>query len=154
MIVDDSWYQKPVGVQERTSSGGIVIRWDGKPYIILVRENGFSHYWLPKGGVEKGESLEEAARREIAEEAGIFDLTLICPLGSYARLNFQKNRWITTHYFLFTTTQTGALPSDSHHDYISAWFALDALPPMLWREQETLIRENTERIWKLFSHLL
>jgi 8-oxo-dGTP pyrophosphatase MutT (NUDIX family) len=37
-----------------------------------------SHHWweLPGGGLEVGESLVEAARREVSEESGITDMTL------------------------------------------------------------------------------
>ena len=44
----------------------------GRILVALTREGDMAHYLLPKGGVEKGESLLEAARREIQEEAGIF----------------------------------------------------------------------------------
>jgi 8-oxo-dGTP pyrophosphatase MutT (NUDIX family) len=37
-------------------------------YLIVSEKDG---YWLPGGGVEKGESFEEAAVRETLEEAGI-----------------------------------------------------------------------------------
>jgi len=51
--------------------------------ILLVRheKNGHSYWLLPGGGVEYGESLHEAARREAAEETGfdvrVGDLALV-----------------------------------------------------------------------------
>jgi len=48
-------------------SGGIVI-WDGK---VLLRKTAKNEWLFPKGHVEKGENLQQAAEREIKEETGI-----------------------------------------------------------------------------------
>jgi 8-oxo-dGTP diphosphatase len=56
----------------RVAAGGVVINDDG---LILVREplNHFDGYvWsLPKGGVDKGETDEQGALREVEEETGV-----------------------------------------------------------------------------------
>lgn len=57
-------------MKEATSCGGIVI-YRGK--ILLLYKNFYDHYhgWvLPKGTVEKGETHEETAIREVKEESG------------------------------------------------------------------------------------
>lgn len=60
-------YQVPVSdLSWRPSVYAIVIR-DGK--ILLTKQHGAYH--LPGGGVELGESLEEALLREVQEETGI-----------------------------------------------------------------------------------
>ena len=77
-MIDESWYERPPDVPDRTSAGGVVARIeDGQIYVALVGEVGLSERVLPKGGVESGESLEGAARREIEEEAGLSSLVLI-----------------------------------------------------------------------------
>jgi ADP-ribose pyrophosphatase YjhB (NUDIX family) len=145
--IDNSWYIRPPRLPEHTSCGGVVVRKTGDRILVaLVTEPGFAEYILPKGHVESGESLEQAARREIAEEAGFSDLTLIKKLGMAERLDFRKRSWGIMHYFLFVTGQDVASPSDRVHDYIVNWFPIDQLPEMFWPEQKGLIEENIENI--------
>lgn len=151
-MIDESWYvypEKPV--KPRTSAGGIIVRRgdDGTVWLALVRGEGSINmaYILPKGGVDPGESIEEAARREIEEEAGLSGLRLLESLGTRERLSYDKRRWITTHYFLFETDQTDARPTDPNIPYATDWVPLDQpLPPIFWPEQLALIEEHRDAI--------
>lgn len=61
-------------IQTRTqiSSGGVAFRWVGDRIEIALISVGENRRWqLPKGLVNRGESLEETALREVREEAGI-----------------------------------------------------------------------------------
>lgn len=135
-----------------TSAGGIVARAEnGRVYIALVGEKGLSQFVLPKGHVEAGESLEQAAVREIEEEAGFTQLTLLAPLGIKERLDFDKRAWKKTHYFLFATEQVDGVPVDrKHHDAVE-WFPIDAFPNLFWPEQTQLIRESRLKIEELMA---
>ncbi|MDW8366465.1 MAG: NUDIX domain-containing protein [Abditibacteriales bacterium] len=149
-MIDDTWYHRPPDVPDRTSAGGVVVRrQDGRVYVALVQEGDLPAYVLPKGGIEKGEDLEETARREIAEEAGLSNLTLVAKLGTRERLSYDRQEWITAHYFLFVTDQVDGTPTDRETAYRLHWFPLDDLPPMCWREQRELIETNRERIVEL-----
>ncbi len=149
-MIDESWYKRPPGVSDRTSSGGVVIRIaDGQIYVALVGELGLTERVLPKGGVEAGESLEEAARREIEEEAGLSALKLIEKLGVRGRLSYDRVCWITTHYFLFVTEQVEGIPTDVEHHYELGWYPIEALPAIFWPEQRELIETNRDKIVKL-----
>ncbi|MDZ7586217.1 MAG: NUDIX domain-containing protein [Patescibacteria group bacterium] len=54
------------------SSGGAVYKKDGEKVLWLVCKHSGYHKWvLPKGLVEKGESLETTAVREVEEECGV-----------------------------------------------------------------------------------
>ncbi|MGQ9552954.1 MAG: NUDIX domain-containing protein [Anaerolineae bacterium] len=146
-MIDESWYRRPPDTPGRISAGGVVTRLaGGQVQIALVCELPFAEYILPKGRLEPGESIEEAARREIAEEAGLADLRLVAYLGSRQRLSYDKRSWITAHYYLFVTEQVDGRPTDTEHDYRLAWFPIEALPPMFWPEQRELIESNRERI--------
>lgn len=150
MQIDESWYICPSKAALRTSAGGVIVRIEkGKARIALVEEQPFGIYILPKGGVEKGEDLEKAARREIEEEAGLSDLQLVEYLGTRGHLAFDKQKWITTHFFLFTTAQKVGKPTDPEHAYTCEWFPIDGLPEMLWPDQRELIESCRERIERL-----
>jgi len=82
-MIDQTWYEQPDNIKERISAGGVVVRRaeNGTLLVALVRERDFLDYVLPKGGVEPGETLEQAARREIEEEASLHELQLLGKLG-------------------------------------------------------------------------
>lgn len=65
------------------TAGGIVLGAGGT--LALVRSRNSRSWLFPKGHVDAGETDEEAARREIAEEAGLTDLEYIADLGEFIR---------------------------------------------------------------------
>ncbi|CAN5757433.1 hypothetical protein BH11PAT2_BH11PAT2_02430 [soil metagenome] len=70
-------------VRTTRSAGGIVLGDSGTIAMVLSKN---SHSWLlPKGHIEEGESDEDAARREIAEETGLTNLELLDDLGEFTR---------------------------------------------------------------------
>lgn len=105
------------------SAGGVVI--DGGGRVLLVSQHGTS-WSLPKGHVEEGEGLLEAARREIYEESGVSELELVRGLGSYRRHRIgrdggeDESELKTIHMFLFTTSEAGLKPLDPENPE-AAW---------------------------------
>ena len=67
---------------------------------------------LPKGTKTPTESVEACARREVAEEVGIDDLTMICPLGTTQHGYPDGNRYAvkTTHWYLMQTLERSFEP--------------------------------------------
>lgn len=51
------------------SAGGIVINKKGQ--ILLVKASGYEYWGFPKGNPNKGESMKDAALREVKEEGGV-----------------------------------------------------------------------------------
>lgn len=150
MAIDDRWYARPPGVSVHDSAGGVVARLAGEgPEVLLVREGGVPSYVLPKGHRESGETDEQAARREIGEEAGAPDLVLLADLGIRERLNFERTSWKRTHYFLFLASGATAEPGRAHP--AAEWFSLDDLPAMFWPEQRALLEDARARIETLVT---
>src|SRR3970282_2922038 len=99
MGIDDSWYRRQPCIGAHDSAGGVVVRVEGEALLVaLMREGGREFYSLPKGHVEPGERLEDAARREIEEEAGLEGLILLRPLGVRERLQFVGGSSQATRY--------------------------------------------------------
>lgn len=110
------------------SAGGIVINKRGQ---ILVADQGGKSWSLPKGHIEKGEDILEAAKREIYEETGVNKLKLIKSLGSYKRTNINNPNEIKTIYmFLFETDQEELKPVD-HHNHEARWVDKDKVADLL-----------------------
>lgn len=149
--IDASWYRRPEGIKRRTNAGGIVLRHDGDEWLLAIaRETNPRILILPKGGVEDGESLQEAARREVEEETGLWDLSLVGPIGERSRLTFNRKRWVTVHYFLYTTRQEIGIPADAaKHPFAVEWFSLDELPDLYWPEQRDLLIAQRDRILQM-----
>jgi 8-oxo-dGTP pyrophosphatase MutT (NUDIX family) len=62
-------------VREYTA-GGVVFRRLGERVEILMIQDRLGRWTIPKGHVEEGESLEQTALREVAEETGLTHLRL------------------------------------------------------------------------------
>ena len=68
------------------AGGGKVINTDGD--VLFIYRNG--KWDLPKGRIEKDETIEEGAMREVKEETGVKKLKLIGPIGQTYHL-FKRN---------------------------------------------------------------
>lgn len=93
-------------VKEPTHAGGVVYRMRaGEPEFLLVTARRSPQEWvLPKGHLEPAESAEQAAVREVREEAGI-DAVIEAPLGDVAFEVDGKRQVI--RYYLMKTAQDG-----------------------------------------------
>lgn len=73
------------------AAGGILRRGSE---VLLLHKHHLNEYVLPKGHVEDGETLEQAAVREVQEETGYGSLRVLVLLGEPLRSEFmRKGRW-------------------------------------------------------------
>jgi 8-oxo-dGTP pyrophosphatase MutT (NUDIX family) len=112
------------------SSGGVVVRpAPAGPEVCLVSDG--KHWGLPKGIVEPGESPEDAALREIAEETGIprSSLQLIAALPRSEYVFRRPNRgalvFKRVHHFLVGAPQGAALHPDPAEIAEAAWLGFE-----------------------------
>ena len=59
------------------SAGAVIFRKERGEIFYLLLHYRMRHWDLPKGHIERGEKLEEAAAREVKEETGISDIKFI-----------------------------------------------------------------------------
>lgn len=96
-------------VREPTA-GGIVFRRNSKGDVELLLIQDHKDRWtIPKGHIEEGETAQDAARREIGEEAGLHDIDMLGWLGKihfrYRRL--EKLVLITQQVYLMRVRTSG-----------------------------------------------
>ena len=75
-------------------------------------------YWgLPKGHIEKKEKLEETAKREVEEEAGLKDIKFIDGFKEQEKYFFTKNRKkiFKTATYLLAETKTKEIKTSLEH---------------------------------------
>ena len=106
--------------QRESSAGGVVFRMDeGTPLFLLIRDS-YANWGFPKGHIERDESAEEAALREVREETGLRELSpcgLIDTIDWYFRF---RGRLIhkSCHFYLMETSQSDTAPQ--HAEGITA----------------------------------
>lgn len=71
------------------AAGGVVLGPDDQVLLIERTVEGQHEIRLPKGHIDAGESAEAAARREVCEETGYCDLTVLADLG-WQTTTFQR----------------------------------------------------------------
>jgi 8-oxo-dGTP pyrophosphatase MutT (NUDIX family) len=123
------------------AAGGIVIR---NEKLLFIFRNG--KWDLPKGKIDQGESAEEAALREVAEECGIEGHRIIKKLPSTFHI-YQSpyidsfGQWILkeTHWFEmnYTGTKNGS-PQTIENISEIRWFARKELEEVLANTYENL----------------
>lgn len=121
------------------NAGGVVVNARGE--VAVVSQRGVS-WSLPKGHLEAGETPLEAARREIAEEAGIADLSLVRELGSYERFGGGKKGVMgkmrelkNLTFFLFTTGHGELVPVHPDHPEVR-WVPIAQVADLLTHSED------------------
>ena len=96
------------------AGGGLVTNSAGKVLMMFRKKK-----WdLPKGKIEKGESIKDGAVREIEEETGVKVLAIQRKLGKTYHTYKLKDKWVLkeTHWFLMNGDDTSALVPETKED--------------------------------------
>jgi 8-oxo-dGTP pyrophosphatase MutT (NUDIX family) len=93
--------KKGGGMKFEKSAGGVVVRvQESAPRFLLIRD-GYGHWGFPKGHLERGERADTAALREVMEETGLRQVSV---LGSIAAIEWRfrfRGRLIQKHCEFF-----------------------------------------------------
>ena len=134
-----------------TSAGGIVIRHEsGRAWLVVGsrrRERDGRTWTLPKGTPHPGETREQTALREVAEETGL-DVRITAPFDSIEYWFVQGGQRIhkTVHYFLMEPVG-GDLSAHDHEFEQVRWIPFAGAGSMLTFETErALVARAAEAI--------
>ncbi|PTX64853.1 diadenosine hexaphosphate hydrolase (ATP-forming) [Melghirimyces profundicolus] len=126
------------------SAGGVVYRRESDAGLsILMIEDRYSRWTLPKGKVESGETYEETALREIREETGIRG-RIDRPLKTITYHYFHPDHGDVAkevHYFLVEAEEGKATPQLSEISKV-AWLT----PGEAWRRQSSEGYDNNHDV--------
>ena len=114
--------------------------------LIKRKQNPFEGRWaLPGGFVEEGETLAEAARRELKEETGlkIGELEQLYTAGNPGR---DPRGWTVSVVFLSRVDAKALKPKAGDDAKQVKWFPLDDLPPLAFDHAMILERAKARLI--------
>ena len=132
---------------EQVSAGGVAFREsDGRIEIAIILTNPERRWQLPKGMIDAGETAEQAAVREVREEAGV-ETDLMGPLEETqywfsadrygVRTRFHKR----VHWFLMKY-RSGNVDDHDHEVFEARWVEADeALKMLVFKNERDVVRK-------------
>ncbi len=119
-------------LEREFSAGGLVIRnFRGRPFLAAVRVKDGTVLALPKGHPARGETMAEAATREVREETGL-EATCVEKLGDvrywYSRGGVRVMKVVS--FFLFRY-RSGSVRDHDHEVDSAEWVPLSEAPRAL-----------------------
>ncbi len=126
-------------VAKEISAGGVpfFLNQNGDVYYLLLRYSKARHWGFPKGHVEEGETLVQTARREIYEETGQSQFTILCKLPKVSVYWFRRKNGVvekTVHYFLVRFKSKKLYLSQEH----------DSAKWLTYKEAHRLLRHQND----------
>lgn len=147
-------FRKKTAIQEivrEPTSGGIVFRFtkDRKDIEILLIQDSKERWTIPKGHIEPGETAKMTARREIEEETGLKNVSVLAWLG---KIHFKYRRMdklvlMTTQIYLVQALDSKEMPIPEKWMKGIRWFSFtDALDAIEYEDIEKLMLVAKKKI--------
>jgi bis(5'-nucleosidyl)-tetraphosphatase len=144
-----------------TSAGAIIFR--RKPLVVatprgkkevflfLLLHYKEKHWDLPKGHIEKGETLEETTKREVKEETGISNIEILPKFKETIKYFFKwndKNVMKFVTFFLAETKEKEVKLSDEHIGF--EWLEFEAaLEKLTFKNAKEILKKANDLLSKI-----
>ncbi|MCX6804899.1 MAG: NUDIX domain-containing protein [Patescibacteria group bacterium] len=142
-------------VREYTA-GGVIFRIKNGSLEFLLLQDVKGRWSIPKGHVESGETLEQTAIREVAEETGLVGIKIIDKLDKIHFFYRMEGKLIfmTTYVFLMESTDLNEtlLPEKSEGIVDVSWFDEQAaFKAIEYKATKVLLEEGAKRVRKAYG---
>jgi 8-oxo-dGTP pyrophosphatase MutT (NUDIX family) len=140
----------PVKTETQISSGGAALRRIGEKLHVALISTGSPPRWqLPKGLVDKGESPDEAALREVREEAGITArIEKLIDKVEYwyqSKRGSERIRYHKFVYFYLMWYESGDVSNHDNEVNEARWVAVnEAIPLLAFRSERAIVERAAE----------
>ena len=141
---------RPASLQKQTSAGGVIFKKNENSFqIVLISVRNGQAWCLPKGIVNKGETIEEAALREVSEETGL-TARIMDKLGDINYWYYIKEENIkcrkTVYFYLMEYLSGDTADHDIEVDE-AVWFSLEAaLEKVSFKGDRTIIEKAIDKL--------
>ncbi|MBS1848241.1 MAG: NUDIX hydrolase [Actinobacteria bacterium] len=120
------------------AAGGIIWRERGALEVVVIHRPRYDDWSFPKGKCEPGESDEDCARREIAEETG-----LSCTLGAELSPVRYRDRMLRLKQVRYwAMTPTGTLPTWDDEVDVLCWLRIGRAARLLSYERDAGVLDS------------
>ena len=125
------------------SAGAVIFRKENKKIYYLLLHYQAGHWDFPKGIIEKGEKIEETAKREIREETGIEDIKFVEGFKNWIKYFFRvkgKNIFKIVTFLLAETKEKKVKISWEHIGY--KWLPYEeALSQLTFKNAKEILKK-------------
>ena len=111
---------------EVRAAGGVVLDPEGR--VVLVHRPRYDDWTLPKGKLDRGESFEDAALREVEEETGL-RCRLVRELPSSEYLDPKGRSKLVRYWLMEVEHDPGFVPNDEVDEL--RWVPVEEAPALL-----------------------
>lgn len=133
------------------SSGGLVFKRKGDRLKVLLIKDAYGRWTWPKGLIDKGETAEEAAIREISEEVGLREIELLDKLDKVQYFYRLKGTLIfkTVYIYLFKIKEEEKIRVLRSEIQDAKWLNVkDALRTIEYKGAQEILKKGVDKFVK------